>query len=207
MYTISGSGNREFVGFASIRAIVGKVTDPYADYLVYDSFTGSDGTALTAHTPEKAPGAWTNYNTNPWTIQGNKAATGGGASRQNMAIESGGADVVITGDVLAQQTSLVSRLSDTTHLCFCLAHATADQIRLYTDNAGFAVIGSAAKVYTAGDPVSFIYAVNGNAHSAQDGAVTATATSAFNNTATKHGLWADTNTAGWTVDNFTVSAA
>jgi len=33
-------------------------SDPYAAYLVYDSFTGTNGTTLQSHTPEKG-GSWT----------------------------------------------------------------------------------------------------------------------------------------------------
>jgi len=207
MYTISGSGNRQSIGLASyLRAIVGAVTDPYADYIVYDTFTDANGTNLTAHTPEKAPAAWVDYNNAPWTISSNKALTPNFAGRQNMGINCADADVIITGDCLASQTALTSRLSDSTHMCFCHAHATADQLRLYTDNAGFAVIGSTAHVYTAGDPVSFVYTLSGNSHTVVEGGDTAVATSAFNNTATIHGLWSNSPTGTWTVDNLTIAA-
>jgi len=72
MYTISGSGYREFVGFAPyIRAVVGKVTDPYAAYVLFDSFTDTNGTSLDLHTAEKG-GPWTEQ-AGTWTIQSNMA--------------------------------------------------------------------------------------------------------------------------------------
>ena len=44
-------------------------SDPYAAYLVYDSFTGTNGTTLQSHTPEKG-GPWTKALGNDATLDG-----------------------------------------------------------------------------------------------------------------------------------------
>ena len=44
-------------------------SDPYAAYLVYDSFTGTNGTTLQSHTPEKG-GSWTKALGNDATLDG-----------------------------------------------------------------------------------------------------------------------------------------
>src|SRR3972149_11993600 len=57
MYTISGSGCRQVL-CSWIKTIVGCVTDAYADYVHYDSFTDTNGVTIPNHTPEKAVGAY-----------------------------------------------------------------------------------------------------------------------------------------------------
>jgi len=64
--------------YAIDRAAVEPTSDPYADYLMYDTFTDVNGTDLDAHTPEK--GSWTEVDTGALCdIQSNKAQiTGAG---------------------------------------------------------------------------------------------------------------------------------
>lgn len=57
-------------------------SDPYAAYLLYDTFTGTDGTVLSSHTPEKG-GPW--VLTGGYTIQANKAKKSSVAATRNFA--------------------------------------------------------------------------------------------------------------------------
>lgn len=81
--------------------------DPYAAYLVYDTFTDVAGTNLTAHTPEKRPGAnaWVS-GLGTWQSDGDEAvlAATAGDHQNVVQIDAGDADVTVEADVIVPAT-------------------------------------------------------------------------------------------------------
>lgn len=128
-------------------------TDPSSLAIVYDTFTDTDGTLLTAHSPEKG---------GPWVVSG-----GGGVEilsdtaiapdgTQVVTTETSKSDVIVAGLCSGTPSTvnfgIVFRVLDTTtsYSCWALVR-TATQIRLNEMNSGVATArGSTTKSLTSG---------------------------------------------------------
>jgi len=76
-------------------------SDPYADYLVYDTFTDVNGTALNAHTPDKdsVGGGWSYDAGTAFTINANQLDVGPEVPCRAI-IDAGQADIKINGTLI-----------------------------------------------------------------------------------------------------------
>lgn len=200
-----------FVTFLGSPPVPLAAADPYADYLVYDTFTDSNGTTLAAHVPEKAPlgSSWAAY-PSAYTIQGNMAATPSAADRQYQAIDAGAADVVVECDVVfpspAKSIGLVGRLQDATHCWFYIIHS-ALVARIYTDNAGFTQVAqSTGFTAVAGQTYRFRVETSANNHDfyIDETLMCSVVGNAFLASETEFGFWVNGGTAAERWDNFTV---
>jgi hypothetical protein len=132
--------------------------DPYAAYLIYDSFTGANGTHLHSHTPEKAPAGsvWAEANGGPFSISGNKARNAQ-ANDQLSVIDSGEADIdlVVGAVILGSELGCLIRgsggaLNGWLFLCSC----ARDAYELYMMDGAYNLIDSDAAVLTPGDALA-----------------------------------------------------
>lgn len=131
----------------------GAVPDPYADYLVYDTFTDIDNTDLNAHTPDRDAlgGGWGEI-AGDWEILGN-ILPGPGGDGDIAVIGVGVADHYAEAELTAgvNAPGIVARYQDATHFWVVLIHGDTDKIELYLNNAGFASKGSQVVVWDDGD--------------------------------------------------------
>jgi len=152
MYTISGSGCRQAL-CNWIKTIVGCVTDPYPDYLVYDTFTGPNGTSLDAHTPEKddVGAGWVEVAGN-WAITGGAlpgSGTGGDIATIAVGVAGHYAEAELT--LQGKAPGVIARYVDSTHFWVALMNGVTGAIDLYINNAGFTNMGSIAATWNDGD--------------------------------------------------------
>lgn len=199
--------------------VKGKVSDPgngdpYASYLVYDSFTDIDNVALLDHTPEKG---------GPWVAQagssvnnkisGNKAlfqdGTAGDGSKY--VIQTDEADVVIAGEItLAGNNGFVwARVADASGTGIILHFDVAlDGLKIweFTDPGGYNNIAAVAQSYSPGDVVLFEATLLGTSITFKDltNAKTASATTTFGQTNTRHGIGEQLGP-GTKFDDFTIT--
>jgi len=171
--------------------------------LLQDSFTGANGTDLTAHTMNVGPG-WTNLNT-PVKIQGNRARPDAASGNGPYSSDAGNADVTVTLDVVVPASgNMVSgallRASASTD--FWAGYIQSDDngatARLViSDNQSGVFTPRASQAFAAppaGTTVTLTVVASGNSItlSANTGE-SCNFTSSFNNSVTKHGLFSYTD--------------
>lgn len=195
----------------------GAVAGPY----VYDTFTGANGTALTAHTPDIAPvgAAWDNANVE---IQGNLATLKGAADRQLSSIQSNVSDCVIEANIsygTATQTTsnayahgIVFRYVDASNYWIYSFIPRSDNMGIalweVTTTATVRAQAIPSLVCVPGTVYSFKVTINGTGITGTiNGVNQLTYTSAQHQTATKHGFKLGYINSGTnaTCDNFKVS--
>jgi hypothetical protein len=152
--------------------------------LVHDSFTDTDGTDITAHTPEidVVGGGW--ITAGNWTTQNNRLSYQIGNSF--VTIDAGASDVIITaGMVAANAHSLMFR--HTSASAYWIARWNGVAVQLYEFNGAFQLRASTAlsgsgphelKVTLSGANISVL--VNGGSETAYS--------SSANQSATQHGF-------------------
>ena len=178
--------------------------DPLAAYLVYDTFTDTNGVTLANHTPDKdtVGTGWLANVGGGFTIQGN-ALDCNGANDQFASIDCGAvaASVKVASLVVGNDNGLIARSSSGQSCIMVEWAAGRDAIELYTVNPGYTGIGSYAQAITAGDAkVNFELRYSGNSLTVLDnGTSRVTATNALNNTLTRVGVfgYSEGGTAGW----------
>lgn len=180
----------------------GKSTSVGASLLVYDTFTGANGTALTAHTPDIAPvgSAWDNANVE---IQGNLATLKAANTRQKSIIESSVSDCVITASISYGGTTTSALITFACGIVFRYTDVNNFWISSYVprvDNTGFIIWEMQAGVPTiranmipnpvgvSGVPYSHKVTLNGPSIIAEANGNLLTYSSAFNQNRTKHGF-------------------
>ena len=169
--------------------------------LVYDTFTDSDSTALTAHTPDidVVGGGWVAYVSTICQVLGNKAGRTA-AARSVSAINAGVANTLLTCDVSAiNQGGIVCRLSDNANywLFYCQDSNLYEVVAgAFTVRANVSTVGVpvAMKVVSTGASISINY---------NNAAAATYASATHNQTATRYGIFVDSSTQRF--DNFTVT--
>ena len=176
--------------------------------LFYDTFTGENGTALSAHTPD------TDIRGNGWDdinggleIQSNKATAAAGASYKYSVVDAEESDVEIEVDFTAGSYDWVPvRYVDEDNQWLVQARGANTEWRLYKidggdttqmDNGGTVAVGNtyAVKIVCSGNSIN-VYV---------DDELTLSTSNAFNASATKHGIMrASTGTAS-VFDNFKIT--
>ena len=151
---------------------------PALTLLVYDTFTDTNGTSLDAHTPEIAPGLWTEQ-LGQWEIQSNGAqlATIAGDNQHIATIDPGAADVTIETSITQRiglmDIGIIANYQDQNNHWLCLWRADGDVASIlqrtagvYTDRGSVATapepgVGSSGtiKVVTSGDTITLF--ING----------------------------------------------
>jgi hypothetical protein len=170
-------------------------SDPYADYLVYDTFTDTNGTLLNAHTPDKDTegGGWI-HQSGEWEIQSDAAIPKTlVSSRAVTTIDAGDATVEVQSDLVLGAThnaGFIFRFSDTQNYLEVPDVISADNtIRSYRLQAN-----GWTKIATVTDGQSGTIELNVTVDADSlytvtiDGGLIYTVTDAFNNTQTKHGM-------------------
>lgn len=161
--------------------------------IVFDTFTDTDGTAITAHTPDIYPSTtWENL-ANSGQILSNRAYHDGDGS---CVIESGLADCTITADLLSsyeasgistRQVGIIFRY-DGTDYWKAEANANSNLFRLL-DPSGSAVVSVEVSI-GAGELLTVKVVLSGDSIKAYlNGANEISTTSSANQSATKHGYW------------------
>jgi hypothetical protein len=201
-----------------IPLLASGVVDPYPGYLVYDTFTDANGTALTAHTPDKRPGsnAWTALR-GTWQVQSNrgKLTTSGGDGQNVCAIDAGDADVTVDVQLVTNvagdaDSGLIVNVVDTNNYwlftllaggtCVLYEHVGGGFVARGGSHSFSWVAGStyAVRVVTAGDSIDCFI----------DGVAKQSYTTAGRplKTATLHGIRSFVTDANSAFDNFSVAA-
>ena len=209
MYTISGSGCRQII-CEWIKTIVGCVVG--AAYLIEDTFTDADGTALSSHTPDTKPAGsgWANVIGGGFTIQGNKASCNG-VNDQLVEIEAGAADVdvVVASMTLGQYSGIVARGTGTGLNCIlALFDTVANEYGIYACQGAYTRIAGAAEALNPGDVLTNaeLKVTGTTIEILVNGASKVSTTSAVHQTETAIGLlgYGEDGTAKW--DGLTVAA-
>lgn len=177
---------------------------------VYDTFTGTDGTNLAAHTPDIG-GAWT-VSAGTITIQSNRAASSASGAGNGALIESGQANIVITGTVRWTDgtgglgTGFYFRATDISNLWLVEIENTST-ITIYDRQAGTFTLRASASVaaISANTDYPIRITASGNTITAVwNNNETINFTSSFNNTATQVGLRLSDTLGIAAADNFLV---
>lgn len=190
--------------------------------LLQDTFTGTNGTNLTAHTMNVGPG-WT-VPSGGYNIQSNAALSNGAAGKQIAFSDASNADTVITLDVAipavtAYVAGALVRYADTSNYWACLveddtnSNDTQHYIYIYKFQAGSGTVQGGTSSFISGlrgttqtltitlSGNSFTFDISGSPTS------TRTTSNSFGNANTNFGLWND-STGGYanvSFDNFLVT--
>jgi len=126
--------------------------DPYADYLLYDSFTDDDAVLIQNHTPEKAPegSTWSAYGGSAKISSNTIVATG---THTKFRIDVGSANVIVTFRIKPTTLSYARaemRRSSETDKISTLLRQDINQINMYYYDPGAVSIDAAAWSPTAG---------------------------------------------------------
>jgi len=187
-------------------------TDPYADYLVYDSFTDTNGVLLANHTSEKG-GPWTDA-TSTWTIQSNTCLATNTSESEKYAFITAAAniDMSYTMDVGAgglSESGLCYRYASGTQFWVVYLHGGEDKVKLLKRVGGdWTNVGEAAQAVTAGTPILVRVTVDGDdLHTVYcNGVQKVQVTDNYSNTATTVALRVYFNGENTIVDSLTVAA-
>jgi hypothetical protein len=201
---------------AAVTNNIGGVT-----YLLEDTFTDTNGTALTSHTMDTGPG-WTSLegSASPVQIQSNKAQSQvTGAAAYQYVAESGDADVLIectftlgaAGTAGGHYAQIIFRSVDVNNFwTLRLFNVASNNLQLVRVQGGVDNVEQQATFSIAADtPYLFsVTCIGDDIDCSVDATTLPTETNSFNNTATKHGLRFYTALSGPnTAENFRVSAA
>lgn len=195
-----------------------KIINPYrftsgGSILVSDAFTDTNGTLLTAHTPDvdTVGGGW--LGTSSCDIQSNRAQGNSTAGRENW-IECSTADVVISGDLsLAASVGgdkgpgLIARVADANNYWLGIMWKTV--IRIYEKTSG-SYTQRASTAFTAATETDYpaTLTVSGTSITFNVDGTEISYTSSTHQTNTKHGVRCDggnTISNGSRVDNFQIT--
>lgn len=159
-------------------------------YLLRDTFTDVNGTALGSHTMTVG-GGWT-ADAGTWTVQSNQANPATLTGGQAVATADAGAaagKLTVTIPDTGVATGAVARLVDAANYWLVYAMASGT-LRIYEVTAGvFTLRASVATVWVNGDTMSL--ECRGDVLTATHGADTVSYTSSVRNTATRWGLYAE----------------
>lgn len=160
--------------------------------LLRDTFTDTDATALAAHTMDVGAG-WT-VHAGTWVVSGNRATkTASNNTHQTASADAGQADVTAqTTFTTGTSGGLAARLTDNSNFWGLeLAPGGGGTLKLYENNAGsFTTRASAFPPVTGGQSYELRLSMAGTSLTAFLGGITRFAySSAFNQGATRHGLW------------------
>jgi len=187
--------------------------------LVQDTFTDTNGTLLTAHTPDvdTVGGGWVSWgNGGSIDIQSNKASTIGGGSNPNFGshyIDAGAADVDITSTYAVDASNdlgILVRYQDANNFWLLNLSGFSDALQISERNSG-SWYGRASKsvTVTAGQAYLMRGKASGNVYELwRDGTDYQTYTDAgnFNIDKTKHGIWGG-SASNLTADDYEINSA
>jgi len=190
--------------------------DPYADYLVYDTFTDDDDTTLPNHTPDKDSigDGWTDVVAGI-TIESNKASDNDGSYRS--VIDAGDADVTVEATMVIQGggngfNGVLIRYKNSTNFLIAGCDVVNDKVTVWRCLASVWAeqAGNAYESFdfTAGETRTVRAVLSGTSIEVFiDGNSEATATVSDFQTETVHGLYNDAAGGGVdaTWDNFSIS--
>jgi hypothetical protein len=189
-------------------------TDPYAGFLVYDTFTDDNDTALADHTPNKRPdtNAWTSLQ-GTWQIQSNqgKLTTTAGDGQNVVVIDAGAADVTIQADLITgagTNAGLIANCVDNDNYWLYLVDLGGNCQLYERTGGGFTLRDSDTFSYSSGNTYALKVVTNGDAIDCYLDDVLKLSYSAggrAHKTATKHGLRTFGTDATSAFDNFTVA--
>jgi len=150
---------------------VGNAADPYAAYLVYDTFTDTNATALADHTPDKdtEAGGWA-VRAGTWEVNNNRGNVSAVAGTATAVINCGVANVVVTTTAKAPNgagvdvSGIVVREADINNMILSRLRPKIDTVDVYSVIAGgWASLGSVAFDSTRGTDyeLEFSYGAGG----------------------------------------------
>lgn len=181
------------------------------DYLLYDTFTDTNGTSLAAHTMNVG-GGWTAHS-GTWTIEGNEAACTLVDESQATA-DAGQADVEVSCDITTGAggtfPGIAARWVDANNYWLGLVNDSQDIIQLYERSGGTYTERAAAVLSVApGTTYTAVLRCSGDLIEFTVGGQTASYSSSSHNTATRCGMRLGYvgGAAATTWDNFKVVVA
>jgi hypothetical protein len=175
-----------------------------------DHFTGVNGTNLSAHAMDLGPG-WT-IGSGSFTIQSNIVSSPTQAAEAHAWADAGQSDVTVTATVkwTGTETGCGFFVRVTDNLNGYLALLDATGVYIFSDVAGTltqrAFTSAPGGTFIANTPYTLTCVMSGQSITVSSGAYSASYTSSFNQTATKHGLrfyGGHSGTGTW--DDFTVT--
>lgn len=169
--------------------------DPYADYLVYNSFTGDNDDNVHGRTPpEQAPAEATwSVEQGAMTIQSNEAVFNTTVGEKQTVIDAGAADVEIQALVRCGSSfcpGVVLRYVDINHYFMMQLHKGEQKLYIKEDLNGYSA--RASKAWAINENDEFLVKVVASGTSIQlyiNGNLELEWTSSNNLNATEHGLW------------------
>lgn len=194
-----------------------KSADPFADFLIYDTFTDDNDVAIENHTPEKG---------GVWSVQEGTAAEfkiasdqllinlSTGTNHSQAIIDAGQADVKIEVKMtLAGNNPQVHlRVNEDgggapEHGLYINPSVSANKLRIFKYDGGFTNIGETVQVYAASDVIELVILLSGDSISAEDitNSVTAVATNSFQQAETWFGIGENNGNNGVKFAHFFVS--
>ncbi len=193
-------------------------SDPYAAYLVYDTFTDTNGTALSDHTPDKRPSsnAWASLR-GTWQVQSNrgKLTTSVGDGQNVIVIDAGDADVTVEAQLVtgaagdADSGVIVNAVDVDNYWLFTLLAGGSCVLYEHTAGGFTARGGAGAFAWTAGNTYAVEVVTSGDSI---DCFIDGAAKQSYSvggrphKTATKHGIRTYLTDANSAFDNFSVAA-
>lgn len=183
--------------------------------LVYDTFTGPDGTPVPSHAPDVnlTGGGWVLVSGSPVpTLRGRRAGSAPGPGQSQLVIDCGTPDIVLAADVRIGARALVQvivRLTDADHYLMIQAY-WAEGLRLYRrEAAGWVLLGGGAVPVNANESHHLEVRASGPAVEALwDGVRILQAFDTVQQRATRHGLaWYTAEDQGTTFDNVSLSGS
>jgi hypothetical protein len=179
---------------------------------IFDEFTDSDGTSLPSHViaPTNIPAtSWTNDH-GTWSIQGNKATTSTIGAAASASCGSGFANCVISVILRASATAdgaIKFRATDANN--YWIADLQTVNAFILAKNEGGSFAGMATIPFTVTAGVDYLLEVtlSGSSISATvNGGSLISASSSFNSTATRHGIWQSASAVAATFNDFKIMA-
>jgi RHS repeat-associated protein len=213
---VRSAGNSNNAAEASASSPLYVVTASMADVLVWDTFTGTNGTLLSAHPPD-INGTGTNWtitgNTPAPQLSGGRAVIGPGPGHLQATINAGTPDIRMAMDVRIGGTpylaGLALRLTDADNHLVLIAYL--GELQLYRKQAGTytLLVGQPIPTVAVGSNHRLEARANGSTIEGWwDGALVVTTTSTFQQTATRHGPdWASHYDPAVSYDNFELRPA
>ena len=191
------------------------VTTQPTGLLVSDTFTDTNGTLLTSHTPDtnQTGHAWTVTGGPPTpTISGGRAVTAAGGGHMQVTIDAGIADVKVATDYVAGSGPgmgvLIFRATDVNNLLALVTNQSTVQLYARQGGAWTLLAGASISAINPGSTHHLeVRAVGSSIQGFWDGQQVLQSTTTLQQTATRHGLdWNTAYDASSAYDNFTLSS-
>lgn len=184
------NADEEVLATFSERSVINSISDTA---LISDTFTDADSTAIAAHTiaPINTPATSWRVEAGTWSIQDGKVQkTATVGTHESISLDVGQADAVIEASIQRGTGSpgVVGRLTDNTH--WIGARVTATTFDLYQRNGGFTLLQQTALTISPTYRLRLSFSSTTVTATVNDGN-TLTASTAFNQAATRFGLWTD----------------